>query len=226
MQGAKVLIIGSGITGIVLAERFANAGAKVLVIEKRNHIGGNCYDFEDGNGIFVHQYGPHIVHTHYKEVWDYLSRFTDWIYYQHKVLGFIDGQFVPIPFNLNTLYMLFSRKMAERIERKLLRRFGFGKSISILELRKTEDQDLRFLADFVYEKVFLHYTLKQWGLKPEELDPSVTGRVPVVVSRDDRYFHDPYQGIPREGYTKMFEKMLAHSNIQVELNTDFFVDKG
>jgi len=126
MQGAKVLIIGSGITGIVLAERFANAGAKVLVIEKRNHIGGNCYDFEDGNGIFVHQYGPHIVHTHYKEVWDYLSRFTDWIYYQHKVLGFIDGQFVPIPFNLNTLYMLFSRKMAERIERKLLRRFGFG----------------------------------------------------------------------------------------------------
>lgn len=225
MQGAKVLIIGSGITGIVLAERFANAGAKVLIIEKRNHIGGNCYDFEDGNGIFVHQYGPHIVHTHYKEVWDYLSRFTDWIYYQHKVLGFIDGQFVPIPFNLNTLYMLFSRKMAERIERKLLRRFGFGKSISILELRKTEDQDLRFLADFVYEKVFLHYTLKQWGLKPEELDPSVTGRVPVVVSRDDRYFHDPYQGIPREGYTKMFEKMLAHSNIQVELNTDFFAIK-
>lgn len=221
MKPKKILIVGAGITGITLAERFASYGAKVVIIEKRDHIGGNCFDFMDEHGIFIHQYGPHIVHTHYREVWRYLSRFTEWIFYQHRVLGFIDGQFVPIPFNLNTLYKLLPQKMAERIERKLVKAFGFGRKVSILELKKAEDKDLQFLADFVYEKVFLNYSLKQWGLRPEELDPSVTGRVPVVISRDDRYFQDPYQGIPREGYTKMFEKMLENKNIEVECNTDF-----
>ncbi|MEM2266054.1 MAG: UDP-galactopyranose mutase [Candidatus Hadarchaeales archaeon] len=221
MKATKVLIVGAGITGITLAECFASQGAKVVIIEKRDHIGGNCFDFVDEHGIFVHFYGPHIFHTHYREVWTYLSRFTEWVFYQHRVLGFIDGQLVPIPFNLNTLHKLFPQKMAERIERKLINTFGFGKRISILELKKTEDKDLRFLADFVYEKVFLNYSLKQWGLKPEDLDPSVTGRVPVVISRDDRYFQDPYQGIPKEGYMKMFEKMLKNKNIEVECNTDF-----
>lgn len=226
MRMDKVLIIGAGITGLTLAERFASQGAKVQVIEKRDHIGGNCFDSVDSHGIHIHRYGPHILHTHYREVWDYLSRFTEWAFYQHRVLGFIDGQFVPIPFNLNTLHMLFPAKMAERIERKLTKAFGFGNRVSILELRKTDDRDLRFLADFVYEKVFLNYSLKQWGLRPEELDPSVTGRVPVVISRDNRYFQDPYQGIPKDGYTRMFERMIQNGNIEIECNTDFAAVKN
>ncbi|RLG11706.1 UDP-galactopyranose mutase [Candidatus Pacearchaeota archaeon] len=217
----KILIIGSGITGITLAERFASKGNKVLIIEKRNHIGGNCYDFKDENGIIVHKYGPHIFHTSYKEIWDYLSEFTEWIPYQHKVLGFIDGKFVPIPFNLNSLYELMPLKLAERLEEKLINNFGYNKKTPILELRKTDDKDLKFLADLIYEKVFLHYTEKQWGIKPEEIDPSVTARVPVVISRDDRYFQDKYQGIPKNSYTKMFEKMLKNKNIEIWLNTDY-----
>ena len=221
MKEHKILIIGSGITGITLAERFASNGNRVLIIEKRNHIGGNCYDFKDENGIIVHKYGPHIFHTNYKEVWDYLSQFTEWIYYQHKVLGFIDGKFVPIPFNLNSLYELIPLKLAEKLEKKLINNFGYNKKIPILELRKTKDKDLKLLADFIYEKVFLHYTEKQWGMKPEEIDPLVTARVPVVISRDDRYFQDKYQGIPKDGYTKMFERMLKNKNIEIQLNTDF-----
>ncbi|HOK94415.1 MAG TPA: UDP-galactopyranose mutase [Candidatus Pacearchaeota archaeon] len=217
----KILIIGAGITGITLAERFASKGNEVLIIEKRDHIGGNCYDYKNENGILAHKYGPHIFHTNDKEVWDYLSQFTDWFYYQHKVLGFIDGKFVPIPFNLNTLYELFPLKLAQKLEEKLIQKFGYNKKIPILDLKKTKDKDLKFLADFVYEKIFLHYNEKQWGLKPEEIDPFVTARVPVVISRDDRYFQDKYQGMPKDGYTKMFEKMLKNKNITIQLNTDF-----
>jgi len=216
------IIIGAGFVGSVLAERIANKlNKKVLIIEKRNHIGGNCYDFKDENGIIVHKYGPHIFHTNYKEVWDYLSQFTGWIPYQHKVLGFIDGKFVPIPFNLNSLYELMPLKLAKKLEEKLINNFGYNKKVPILELRKTKDKDLKFLADFIYEKVFLHYTEKQWGIKPEEMDPLVTARVPVVISRDDRYFQDKYQGIPKSGYTKLFERMLENKNIEIQLNTDF-----
>jgi len=217
----KIVVVGAGITGITLAERFASLGCRVLIIEKRDHVGGNCYDFKNENEIFVQRYGPHIFHTDYKEVWDYLSQFTDWMYYQHKVLGFIDGECVPIPFNLNTLYKLLPIKLAERLEEKLVNTFGYGEKIPILRLKETEDTDLKFLADFIYDKVFLHYTKKQWGLKPEELDFSVTSRVPVVISRDDRYFHDTYQGIPEMGYTKMFERMLQNENIEVMLDTDY-----
>lgn len=217
----KFLITGTGITGITLAERFASSGNKVLLIEKRNHIGGNCYDFKDKNGVLVHKYGPHIFHTDHKEVWDYLSKFTDWTYYQHKVLGFIDGKFVPIPFNLNTLYELLSLKLAEKLEEKLVNEFSYNKKVPILDLQKTEDKDLKFLAEFIYEKVFLHYNQKQWGLRPEEMDSMVTARVPIVVSRDDRYFQDKYQGIPKHGYTKMFEKMIKSRNIEIKLNCDF-----
>jgi len=221
------IIIGSGITGFVLAERIANVlNKKVLIIEKRNHIGGNCYDFKDETGIIVHKYGPHIFHTNCKEVWDYLSQFTDWIYYQHKVLGLVDGKFVPIPFNLNSLYDLMPLRLAERLEEKLINNFGYNKKIPILDLRKTEDRDLKFLAEFIYEKFFLHYTEKQWGIKPEEIDLSVTARVPVVISRDDRYFQDRYQGIPKEGYTKMFTRMLENKNIEIQLETDFKKIKG
>jgi len=216
------LIIGSGFAGAVMAERIANVlNEKVLIIEKRNHIGGNCYDCKDKNGIIVHKYGPHIFHTDYKDVFDYLSNYTDWHVYHHRVLAFIDGKKVPIPFNLNTLYMLFPKTLAQRIEEKLLNKFVYNSKVPILELKREEDDDLQFLSNYVYEKVFLHYTMKQWGLKPEDIDPKVTARVPVHISRDDRYFTDKYQGVPIEGYAKIFERMLDHPNIKLMLNTDF-----
>jgi UDP-galactopyranose mutase len=216
------IIIGAGFSGSVIAERIANVlNQKVLIIEKRNHIGGNCYDYRDENGIIVHKYGPHLFHTDFKEVFDYLSNFTDWIIYHHRVLAFIDGKKVPIPFNFNSIEQLFPRELAKRLEEKLLSRYNYGSKVPILELKKEEDKDLKFLADFIYEKVFKNYTAKQWGLKPEEIDPQVTARVPIYISKDNRYFTDKYQAIPKEGYTKIFERMLNHPNIKIMLNTDF-----
>ncbi|RXT01946.1 UDP-galactopyranose mutase [Ammoniphilus sp. CFH 90114] len=216
------VIIGAGLAGSVLAERIASQlNKKVLIIEKRNHVGGNCYDSYDQNGILVHNYGPHIFHTKIAKVWDYLSQFTRWIEYHHRVLGFVDGQKIPIPFNLNSLYSIFPNLVAKKLEQKLIRYFGYNKKIPILKLRQIEDPELNFLAEYVYGKIFLNYTLKQWGVKPEELDPYVTGRVPIYISRDNRYFQDRFQGIPVGGYTNLFLKMLEHPNIKILLKTNF-----
>ncbi|MGC8985027.1 MAG: NAD(P)-binding protein, partial [Thermosulfidibacteraceae bacterium] len=158
------IIIGAGFAGSVIAERIANVlNKKVLIIEKRNHIGGNCYDYKDENHIIVHKYGPHLFHTDYKDVFDYLSNFTEWQVYQHKVLAFIDGKKVPIPFNFNSIREVFPKTLADRLERKLLEKYKYGSKVPILELKKTDDEDLKFLADFIYEKVFKNYTAKQWG---------------------------------------------------------------
>ncbi len=216
------IIVGAGYAGSVLANLLATQqNKKILLIDKRSHIGGNCFDSIDEHGILIHNYGPHLFHTDSKKVWEYLSQFTQWHNYHHKVEGFIDGQFVPIPFNLNTLYKLFPTFMAESIEKKLVKNYGYGKKVTILELQKTDDEELKFVADFIYEKIFLHYSAKQWGKKIEELDPAVSARVPVLISKDDRYFQDPFQAMPSEGYTKLFEKMLTHKNIDIRLNTDF-----
>jgi UDP-galactopyranose mutase len=213
------IIVGAGFAGCVSAERLATQGKKVLIIEERSHIGGNCYDCYDDHGILIHPYGPHIFHTDNEKVWDYLSRFTDWHYYQHRVMGSIDGQFVPIPFNLNTLQALFPKDLSTRLEKKLVSTFGFGAKVPILKLRQTEDSDLQMLAEYVYEKIFLNYTLKQWGMRPEEISPEVSGRVPFFLSRDNRYFQDRYQALPKHGYTKMFEHILKHPNIHIMLQT-------
>jgi len=216
------IVVGAGLAGCVMAERIATLlDKKVLIIEKRSHVGGNCYDYYDENGILVHKYGPHIFHTNLEDVWGYLSQFTDWYHYQHHVLGFIDGKNVPIPFNLNSLHGLLPESKAKDLEGKLIKKFDLNNKVPILELKKSEDEDLKFLAEFVYEKVFLNYTKKQWGLTPEELDPSVTERVPVYLSKDDRYFQDKYQGLPKDGYYKLFQKMLKNPNIKIMLNTDF-----
>jgi UDP-galactopyranose mutase len=216
------VVIGAGFAGSIIAERIANVlNKKVLIIEKRNHIGGNCYDYRDKNGIVVHKYGPHLFHTNYKEVFNYLSNFTEWDIYHHRVLAFIDGKKVPVPFNFNSIKMLFPEVLANSLIEKLLNRYSFGSKVPILELRKENDRDLKFLADFIYEKVFKNYTAKQWNKRPEEIDPEVTARVPVFVGTDDRYFTDKYQAIPKNGYTKIFENMLNHPNIKLMLNTDY-----
>jgi len=216
------IIVGAGYSGSVLAERIATQlNKKVLIIEKRDHIGGNSYDLKDENNILIHQYGPHLFHTNNKEVFDYLSQFTTWDIYNHKVLALIDGKEVPIPFNINTLYDVFPNSLASRLEEKLLEIFDYNTKVPILELMKSTDKDLQLLAEFVYEKVFVHYTAKQWGMKPEEMDGAVTARVPIFVGRDDRYFNDKYQVVPKQGYTKMFQTMLKHPNIKIMLNTDF-----
>lgn len=216
------LIVGAGFSGCVLAERIASQlGQRVLLMDKRDHIGGNAYDYYNEHGILVHKYGPHIFHTKSKKVWDYLSQFTEWRPYFHHVLGVVEGKKVPIPFNLNSLYALFPPKYAEKLEEKLLDNFGFGVKVPILKLRESANGELEFLANYIYDNVFVRYTAKQWELKPEELDRGVTGRVPVYISRDDRYFQDPYQAMPKYGYTEMFRKMLAHPNIKVLLNADY-----
>ena len=216
-----ILVVGSGISGATVARCLAEKSHEVTVIDERPHIAGNCYDYFDENGIDVHQYGTHIFHTDSKDVWNFVSRFTKWFPYQHKVVALIDGQLVPIPFNLNSIEKIFPSSIAKRLEEKLLTSFGFNVKVPILELRKIGDKDLSFLADFIYEKVFLHYTLKQWGMRPEDLDPMVTGRVPVYISRDDRYFQNRYQGIPLEGYTKLIGNMLDHEHINLKLSTKF-----
>jgi len=216
------LIVGAGFTGCTLAERIASQlGKKVLLVDRRPHIGGNAYDHYDDHGVLVHKYGPHIFHTNSRKVWEYLSQFTEWRPYYHRVLASIEGQLVPLPFNLNAIHLLFPRRMAERLEEKLIGTYGYGTKIPILRLREEQDAELRFLADYVYKYVFEGYTLKQWGMRPEELDGSVTARVPILVSRDDRYFQDTYQAMPKYGYTRMFEKMISHPNISVLLNADW-----
>lgn len=216
------IIVGAGYAGVVMAQKIANElDKKVLIMEKRNHIAGNCFDYKDENNILIHKYGPHLFHTDNKKVFNYLSEFTSWDIYNHKVLAVIDGKEVPIPFNINTLYEVFPTSLASKLEDKLLNEFEYNSKIPILELKNSTDKDMQFLADFVYEKIFVHYTAKQWGMKPEDMDSAVTARVPIFVGRDDRYFNDKYQVVPTNGYTKLFENMLNHKNIKLMLNTRF-----
>jgi len=215
------LVAGSGFAGTVAARELAERGGKkVLLVEKRSHIGGNSYDELDEAGILIHKYGPHIFHTNQERVYTYLSRFTEWRGYQHEVAGNVYGKLIPVPFNLNSLHMVYDNEKADRLEKMLVDTYGTEKKVTILELRKNENPELAELADYVYKNVFQYYTQKQWGLSPDQIDPAVTARVPVFISRDNRYFQDAYQGIPLNGYTPLFEKMLDHPNIDIVLNTD------
>ena len=219
-----VLVVGAGYAGAVCARALAEKGKQVYVLERRNHIGGNAYDCFDDAGVLIHQYGPHIFHTNNKQVFDWLSRFTKWRDYQHRVIANIPhgegGMTYPVPFNLTSLETAFGAQEGKRLGDKLMAAYGAEKKVTILELRQNQDPEIAALADYVYEHVFVHYTMKQWGQTPEEIDPNTTARVPVFLSRDDRYFQDAYQGMPLKGYTPMFEAMLDHPNITVELGAD------
>ncbi|MFA5125798.1 MAG: UDP-galactopyranose mutase [archaeon] len=217
----KNIVVGAGVTGITIAERLASKGEEVLIIEKRDTIGGNCYDYFDENKNYIQLYGPHILHTNYKEVWDYLNKFTKFNNYSHKVLCNIRGKLINIPFNLNSTDLAFSKDKAEIIKKVLIQEIGLEKKVPILELRKHNNVLIRELADYVYNNIFLNYTIKQWDLKPDEIDLSVTARVPVFVSKDDRYFQSKWQGIPEKGFTEMLNKMLDNPKIKIILSTDY-----
>jgi UDP-galactopyranose mutase len=212
------LIVGAGFAGSVLAERLAaGSNKKVLICDKRPHIGGNAYDHYNEAGILIHKYGPHIFHTNSKEVFDYLSRFTAWREYQHRVLASVDGQLVPIPINLDTINKLYGLNLTAFEVEDFFKRVAEPRE----EIKTSEDVVVSKVGRELYEKFFRNYTRKQWGLDPSELDASVTSRVPTRTNRDDRYFTDSYQAMPAHGYTRMFEQMLDHPNIKVMLNTDY-----
>lgn len=212
------LIVGAGFAGSVLAERLANgSGKKVLICDKRPHIAGNAYDHYNDAGILVHKYGPHIFHTNSREVFEYLSRFTDWRSYQHRVLACVDGQLVPIPINLDTINKLYGLNLTSfEVEQ-----FFEKVREKIDNVKTSEDVVVGTVGRELYEKFFRNYTRKQWGLDPSELDASVTSRVPTRTNRDDRYFTDTYQAMPLNGYTRMFENMLDSPNIKIMLNCDY-----
>lgn len=212
------LIVGAGFAGSVLAERLATrSNKKVLIIDKRSHIGGNAYDHYNEEGILVHKYGPHIFHTNSKDVFDYLSQFTEWRSYEHRVLASVDGQLVPMPINLDTINKLYGLNLTSF----QLEEWFESVAEKVPVIRTSEDVVVSKIGRELYEKFFRNYTRKQWAMDPSELDKSVTSRVPTRTNRDNRYFTDTYQAMPLHGYTKMFENMLAHPNIKIMLNTDY-----
>ena len=212
------LIVGAGFAGSILAERLATeCDARVLVIDKRNHIGGNAFDFYDDAGVLIHKYGPHIFHTNSAKVFRYLSRFTSWRPYEHRVLTSVDGQLLPMPINADTLNKLYGLNLNCHQVDEYLAQVAEPREF----IKTSEDVVVNRVGRDLYEKFFRNYTRKQWDLDPSELDASVTARVPIRTSRDDRYFTDTFQAMPLHGYTRMFEKILDHPNIKVMLNTDY-----
>jgi UDP-galactopyranose mutase len=212
------MIVGAGFGGSVLAERLANErGERVLVVDRRSHIAGNAYDRKDEAGVLIHQYGPHIFHTNSQAIRDYLSRFTEWRPYEHRVLGAVDGHLVPIPINLDTVNTLYGLSL----ESEELEDWFAARAEPVDEIKTSEDVVVSKVGRELYEKFFRGYTRKQWGMDPSELDKSVTARVPTRTNRDDRYFTDEHQVMPKHGYTRMFESMLDSPNIDILLDTDY-----
>lgn len=215
-----VLIIGAGISGLTIAERYANVlNKKVLVIDKRDHIGGNCYDYYNDIGILVPKYGPHFFHTNSEEVWEYVNNFSEWYPYEHRVLAKVLDKEVPVPVNITTVNELFNLNIKNTEE---MDKFLESERYKSAEIINSEHSAISKVGPRLYELIFKNYTIKQWDKHPSELDALVLNRIPVRNNFDDRYFTDKYQGMPKDGYTKMFEKMINHPNIEVKLNTDYF----
>ncbi len=211
------LIVGCGLSGATCARLLAEKGKRILMVEKRSHIGGNVYDCYNEDGILVHMYGPHIFHTKEKLVWEFLSKYTKWRLYQHRVLAYVDGMYLPMPINLDTINMLYGTGYDHKTIKDFFDRVREERE----EVCNAEDMVISKVGRELYEKFFLGYTRKQWGMHPQELDKEVTARIPVRHNRDSRYFADPYQGIPQHGYTKMVKKMLSHPQISILLNTEY-----
>lgn len=219
MRTADIVIIGAGISGAVLAERYASIGKKVLLIEKRDHIAGNCYDYVDENGILVSKYGAHLFHTNEEDVWQYVNKFSEWYDWEHRVLAKVDDKLVPIPVNITTVNELFGLSLSDEKE---MSEWLEANRLPIEKPKDGREAVLNKVGNELYEKMFRHYTKKQWDKYPEELHASVLERIPVRNNFDDRYFSDKYQALPKGGYTQIFESLLASPKIEVLLNTDYF----
>lgn len=224
----KNVVVGAGMAGSVIARRIAEEkNEQVLIIEKRNHIGGNCYDYYDDAGILVHKYGPHIFHTNSRAVWQWLGRFTDWRVYQHRVRAYVDGRTVPMPITVETVNELFGLSLSTLDIEAWFKRQAVSQGQTALEelpdgaIRNAEDFIVSQVGEAIYEKIFKHYTYKQWGKYPDQLKPDLMKRVPIRFTRDDRYFTDRYQGLPAHGYYRLFENMLDHPNIKIMVNTNW-----
>lgn len=216
----EVIVVGSGFAGSISAREFAEHDYKVLVLEKRGNIAGNMYDYYDENGILVHKYGPHTLYLEDDAIFEYLQKFSEFVPYTHTVNAEIDGKEVPLPFNLNSIDILFPKNKAENLKKILIETYGMEVKIPILELRKSKQKEILELADYIYEKVFVDYTVKMWGFSPDQIDPNITARIPLHISYDNRHFTQKIQVMPKHGYTKMFENMLNHKNITIKLNAN------
>lgn len=216
------LVVGCGLAGMTTARILADYGCRILIIDKRDHIGGNIYDYYNNDGILIHKYGPHIFHTNNERVWTFISRFTKWRNYQHKVLAYINGRYVPLPININTINLLYHK----HYNTDTIEEFFNQVKINIKEINNSKDVIISQVGEELYQLFFEKYTKKQWGLYPNELNKEVTGRIPVRRNYDNRYFTDIHQGIPLNGYTKMAQEMLHHSNITVLLNTNYLAIKN
>ncbi len=215
-----VIIVGSGFAGSVVACELGKKGKKILLLEKRPEVGGNMYEMVDGNGIRVHKYGPHIFHTNFVEAYNYLANHCELFFYEHTVVGSIDGRLVPIPFNFKSIELIFEKTEAEKIKSKLKGFFPNEIKVSILDLINHKDKTIKKFGDYVYEKVFANYTAKQWNIDIKDIDKSVINRVPVVLGYDNRYFQDKYQFMPKNGYNEIFTSLLDSPNIDIVLSCD------
>ena len=216
----KIIIVGAGLSGATIARMFADGGDTVTVIDKRETIGGNVYDYVDKNDIRVQMYGPHIFHTDKEDAFEFLSRFTEWTEYEHRVLANVKGTLVPVPFNLKSLFDLYPSDKAERIKQRLISEIGEGNKVSIMQLVQNGNKEIRDFAHFVYNNIFYLYTRKQWGFSPSQLGKEIMNRVPVYISFEDRYFTDKYQYMPKNGFTEMVSNILRHPRIQLKLGRD------
>ncbi len=218
-----IVVVGAGISGAVLAERYATLlNKKVLVLEKRDHIGGNCYDYIDKAGVLVSKYGAHLFHTNFEDVWSYIHTFSDWSPYRHRVLTHVDGKLVPVPVNITTVNALLGLHIQNEPEMKAWLK---TQVVPIKNPKNSEESGLSRVGPLLYEKLFKNYTKKQWDIDPKNLDAAVLDRIPVRTNFDDSYFSDIHQAQPTDGYTKVFEKMLSNPNITVKLHTDYFSEK-
>lgn len=217
-MGWDLLVVGAGYSGSVVAERMASSGFKVLVIDRRPHIAGNAYDYYDTQGIRIHCYGPHIFHTNAPRIFEYLSQFTAWRSYEHRVRSWVDGRLYPFPINRDTLNQLYNLQLHNDVEAQ-----AYLESVRVpqTQIVNSEQVVLNAVGWDLYQKFFYGYTKKQWGLEPSEIKAGVAARIPVRSNQDDRYFTDEFQAMPKDGYTAMFERLLAHKNIELRLSTDY-----
>lgn len=213
----KVLVVGAGFAGAVVARELAENGWQVLVIDRREHVGGNAHDELDDHGVLIHRYGPHSFHTHSVRIFQYVRRFTSWRQFELRVLASVEGRLLPIPINQETINRLYSLSLDEQGVSNYLESVREKRE----QIRNSEDVVLNAVGRDLYEKFYLGYTRKQWNLEPSQLSASVTARIPVHYNSDDRYFQDPYQGVPADGYFRLFENILDHPHIRVELGVDF-----